>query len=240
MLRLIIEDPTIEKMSTLLQLSAQFAPESIPIPAHHKHIITGAGGSIGSALAHTIPPQNPAQILLLEKAALEQVFEHHRPEIVFHAAAFKDVLLMELRPFAIDNNAIGTFTLTQTAIRRRAEQLILVPALADPIRVEEIAPTLIAESASSSKIVYTGIRPGEKLHEQLLSAGEAFLDEAVSPLRAIHSPAISATEPVSIIEELQTGVASRDRNHLLRTQLIPAYTPSETLLATHATAERCA
>src|ERR1700751_1237773 len=139
------------------RLRASFSPDSIAVPSHliaGKHIlITGAGGSIGSALSHAIATHNPAHLFLLEssehalyrigrepppprtpilanicdQAALEEVFELHRPHIVFHAAAFKHVPLMELHPFAaVENNDVGTFYLNKTAIKYRAEQLILV------------------------------------------------------------------------------------------------------------------
>jgi FlaA1/EpsC-like NDP-sugar epimerase len=138
-------------------LSTSFSPESVAIPSHlierKRILITGAGGSIGSSLAHAVSACNPACILLLESSeqalyridreldaphvpvlanvcdtsALEETFACHRPHIVFHAAAFKHVPLMELHPFAaLENNTIGTFTLAQTAIKYRAEQIVLV------------------------------------------------------------------------------------------------------------------
>jgi FlaA1/EpsC-like NDP-sugar epimerase len=348
-------------------LSASFSPESIAIPGdmieHKRVLLTGAGGSIGSALAHAVAAHNPEQILLLETSeqalyridrelaarhkpilanvcdgsALEEVFEHHRPHIVFHAAAFKHVPLMELHPFAaLENNAVGTFMLTQAAIRHRVEQIILVstdkavdpasvmgaskriaeltaialqtpatkikavrlgnvyasqgsavplfeeqiaqriavtvthpdatryfvtveqaaalllfalsenfqggifiPQMTKPVRIDEIAKSLIRQSGSHSPVIYTGLRPGEKLHEQLLSAGEALLDETPSPLHAIRSETISAAEATAAIEELQRAIQSRRLDQLLRTimRLVPTYTPSDTLLAQRARAE---
>ena len=342
-------------------LSASFSPESIAIPGHvieHKRVlITGAGGSIGSALAHAVAVHSPEQILLLEASeqalyridreiaaphrpilanicdatSLEEVFAQHCPHIVFHSAAFKHVPLMELHPFAaLENNAVGTFILTQAAIRHRAEQIILVstdkavdpasvmgaskrvaeltaialqtpatkikavrlgnvyasqgsvvplfeeqiaqrvavtvthpdatryfvtvgqaaalllfalseqfpsailiPELTNPVRIDQVAKSLIQQSRSHSPIVYSGLRPGEKLHEQLLSASESLLDKMPSPLHAICSEKISAAEATVVIEELQKAIQNRSLDQLLRTvtRLVPAYTPSETLLA---------
>ena len=47
---------------------------------------------------------------------IEQVFVEHKPAVVFHAAAFKHVPLMEAHPIeAIENNALATVTLAELA-----------------------------------------------------------------------------------------------------------------------------
>jgi FlaA1/EpsC-like NDP-sugar epimerase len=71
-------------------------------------------------------------------AVLAEIFHRYRPQIVFHAAAFKHVPLMERNPFsAVENNAIGTHLLVQAAARHEAEQLILLSTdkAADPISI---------------------------------------------------------------------------------------------------------
>ncbi|MGA9671819.1 MAG: polysaccharide biosynthesis protein [Terracidiphilus sp.] len=110
-------------------------------------LITGAGGSIGSALASRLAILSPPALLLLEAsesrlytlkrewtaagasgmmtpvlgnaadvALVEHIFATHRPSIVFHAAAFKHVPLMEEQPLAaIANNIFATETLTMAA-----------------------------------------------------------------------------------------------------------------------------
>jgi len=341
--------------------------ERIPVPGHalreKRVLITGAGGSIGSALARAIAVHAPAHLVLLDASeqalyqvdrtldaphtpvlasvcdgsALEEVFARHRPHIVFHAAAFKHVPLMESHPFAaIENNAVGSFLLAQAAVRHGVRQLvlvstdkavdpagmmgaskrvaemtvlalatpatrikavrlgnvyasqgsvvplfreqiaqgepvtithpevtryflsldhaaalllfalreefpsaILVPELGEPIRVEEIARRLIRQSGSQSRIVYAGLRPGEKLRERLFSGDETLLGEAGAPLRAIRSERPSANEATAAIDELRRGIGERDLAGLLRvvTRLIPAYKPSETVLGAQAMAE---
>jgi FlaA1/EpsC-like NDP-sugar epimerase len=58
---------------------------------------------------------------------LAEVFRRFRPQLVYHAAAFKHVPMMEQNPFAaIENNAIGTSVLTQAALKHGTDQLILV------------------------------------------------------------------------------------------------------------------
>ena len=326
-------------------------------------LITGAGGSIGSALAHAVAERKPAQILLLDaseqalfaidrelaaphtpilasvadRAALDEVFALYRPQIVFHAAAFKHLQLMERHPFAaMQNNAVATFRLTQTAVNHRAGQVvlvstdkavaptsimgaskriaeltslalatpatqvkavrlgnvyasqgsvaqlfaqqiaqnqpltvtdpratryfltigqttallllalapqfssaILVPELAPPIRVEDLARALIRAAGTDVPITYTGLRPGEKLHEQLLAPDESFLDASAAPLRPIRSATISASRASDLIAALQQAVDDRNLHQLLHAvhDLIPAYQPSESILAGQSLAE---
>jgi FlaA1/EpsC-like NDP-sugar epimerase len=58
---------------------------------------------------------------------LEQVLAEHRPTVVFHAAAYKHVALMEANPVeAVRNNTLGTRTLVRAAIRAGVERFVLV------------------------------------------------------------------------------------------------------------------
>jgi FlaA1/EpsC-like NDP-sugar epimerase len=62
-----------------------------------------------------------------DASLLESLFEKFRPEFVFHAAAFKHVALLERNPFAaIQNNALGTYTLVQTALRQNISNLLVI------------------------------------------------------------------------------------------------------------------
>jgi FlaA1/EpsC-like NDP-sugar epimerase len=60
--------------------------------------------------------------------------------------------------------------LQAAAIGEGGEALIL--DMGRPVRIEDIARQLAARAAGSAQIVYTGLRPGEKLHEDLLGQGE--------------------------------------------------------------------
>lgn len=49
---------------------------------------------------------------------------------------------------------------------------VLVLDMGEPVRIAEVARRLIEQSGKDAKIVYTGLRPGEKVREQLFGAGE--------------------------------------------------------------------
>lgn len=58
---------------------------------------------------------------------LDDVFRKHRPAIVYHAAAYKHVPLMEENPFeAVENNVFGTLNLAQAAGEFSAASFILI------------------------------------------------------------------------------------------------------------------
>ncbi len=62
-----------------------------------------------------------------ERARLEAVFAHYRPDIIFHAAAHKHVPLMEhSNQEAIKNNCLGTYNTADMAEKYGAKKFILV------------------------------------------------------------------------------------------------------------------
>ena len=64
---------------------------------------------------------------LLDQGRLEQVFSSHRPEIVFHAGAYKHVPLMEDNPqSAVLNNIQGTRNAAEMASRYEAERFVMI------------------------------------------------------------------------------------------------------------------
>lgn len=116
-------------------------------------LVTGAGGCIGSALVAAVAAAGPARLVLLDSSEnnlftieqrleisheailgsvtdaglLDGLFNRFHPAIVYHAAALKHVPLLELNPLAaVRNNALGTYTLAQTALRHGAAKLVLV------------------------------------------------------------------------------------------------------------------
>ena len=62
-----------------------------------------------------------------DKKQLEKAFEAHQPRIVFHAAAYKHVPMLELLPWkAIDNNVIGTKNLIEITAEHNVERFVFV------------------------------------------------------------------------------------------------------------------
>src|SRR5690606_24850823 len=58
----------------------------------------------------------------------DQIFEKYQPDVVFHAAAYKHVPLMEQDNAwqAVQNNVVGTYVLASTAIRHHVEKFVFI------------------------------------------------------------------------------------------------------------------
>jgi len=58
---------------------------------------------------------------------LERIFKAYRPEIVYHAAAYKHVPMMELNPIdAVNNNILGTYKLASVSLRYHVRKFVLI------------------------------------------------------------------------------------------------------------------
>jgi FlaA1/EpsC-like NDP-sugar epimerase len=72
-------------------------------------------------------PSEPILGSVSDVQLLDDIFTRFEPDVIYHAAAFKQVPLLERNPIAaIRNNAIGTYTLARAALRHGTPQLILI------------------------------------------------------------------------------------------------------------------
>jgi FlaA1/EpsC-like NDP-sugar epimerase len=256
---------------------------------------------------------------------IAHLLQQHRPELIFHTAAYKHVPLMEQNPFsAIANNSMGTYRLVVAALGAGASRLIAVSTdkAVHPLsvmgvskRIAELAvlshststapmnvvrlcnvlgssgsvaevfqeqaerglPLTVthgdatryfitsaeaerailraAVSSSSGRVVvpdcgeelrvldlaryiagrcgaghdvaieFTGLRPGDKLREELWSVDEVVEALLPSGMRVLKSPAPSAAELSSAIQRLASAVESFDRVELMGViaALVPEY-----------------
>src|SRR6266850_5446366 len=98
----------------------------------------------------------PAAIPVLansgDRAKMRQVFERYRPQVLFHAAAYKHVGMLEANPLqAVSNNVLATRTLAEVAVEFAVERFVLISTdkAADPkktrffITFPEAAPLVL-------------------------------------------------------------------------------------------------
>jgi FlaA1/EpsC-like NDP-sugar epimerase len=264
---------------------------------------------------------------------VSEVFERYLPSVVFHAAAYKHVPMMESALFAaVENNILGTRNVAAAAIehgvtdfvmissdkavrptnimgltKRVAELLInsmqngtkfvsvrfgnvlgsngsVVPIfkkqiaaggpvtvthpdmrryfmtipeavqlvlqassmsqggeifvldMGEPVRIMDLARNLILLSGlrpgEDINITCTGVRPGEKLYEELSSAGEDTLPTYHEKIKIFSGPEISKAEMERHIETIRRLCFARDARRLLLELkgLAPEYNPSAQIL----------
>jgi FlaA1/EpsC-like NDP-sugar epimerase len=119
-------------------------------------LVTGAGGSIGSELCRQLAGLGLARLIMVDHSeyhlfeihaelsgaevelvpevldvrdvpTIETVLQRERPSVIFHAAAYKHVLLMERQPMmAIRNNVLATHQLARVAAEQGVGHFILI------------------------------------------------------------------------------------------------------------------
>ena len=120
-------------------------------------LVTGAGGSIGSELCRQLLQHRPKRLILLDQCeyhlyniekqlqaiqhlqiismlgdvkdavSMKKLFSQYRPQVVFHAAAYKHVPMLEENPAeGVLNNVLGTQVISVLASRYSVEKFVLV------------------------------------------------------------------------------------------------------------------
>jgi FlaA1/EpsC-like NDP-sugar epimerase len=261
-----------------------------------------------------------------DAALLDDIFSRFHPEIVYHAAAFKHVPLLEHNPIAaVQNNAIGTWVLAQAAIRGGASTLVLIstdkavnphsvlgvskriaelavvalssaqcrmsairlvnvigsggsvvpiflkqiaeggpvtvthpeasrwflsldetveavlacgkaacdgrillPKVGEPKRIAELAESLVRAAGKKIQIQFTGLRPGDKLTEELTYPTEVKEGFVEGGLEVVKTRRLGRADLEDVVEQLAGSIARRDCSGLIRTlsSVVPEYAVS--------------
>ncbi|WP_028457952.1 nucleoside-diphosphate sugar epimerase/dehydratase [Chloroflexus sp. Y-396-1] len=140
-------------------------------------IILGHGENsvftIEQELRRLLPSTTKLSVVIADIRFVERivhVFEQHRPEVVFHAAAHKHVPLMELHPSeAVTNNVLGTRNLLSAAMRVDVSHFVMISSdkAVNPTSVmgatKRVAELLVHEAARQSGRAYVAVRFGNVL-----------------------------------------------------------------------------
>jgi FlaA1/EpsC-like NDP-sugar epimerase len=107
--------------------------------------------------------------------------------------------------------------------------------MGSPVRIVDLARQMIRlsgfEPDEDIAIVFTGLRPGEKLEEELVDEGERITTTMHGRIRVVHGP--PHVLPPGWLGALQLCVRRGDTTGAIRLlqQVVPGYTPSPQALA---------
>jgi FlaA1/EpsC-like NDP-sugar epimerase len=269
---------------------------------------------------------------ILDEYKIDQVLQEHTPEVIFHAAAYKHVPIMEVHPFdAVKNNILGTWnvaskscnwgvqrfvlistdkavkpasimgatkrvaemicqglnqagptrfvavrfgnvlesngsvipyfrrqiahggpvTVTHPEVTRyfmtipEASQLVLQAGamgkggeiyfldMGDPIKILDLATDLISFSGlvlgEDIDIKFIGLRPGEKLHEELITEGESLINTQHSKISEVNGSPVKWITLKAAIEHFFANAAHNDRQAIIKMlqKIVPDYHPDK-------------
>lgn len=111
--------------SELCRQIALFNPGRIVLIEHSEYNLFAIEAELknGCASGTVIPVLGAIQ----DASLMDAVFSEYNPSIVFHAAAYKHVPMLEINPWeAVNNNIIGSYVLMQTAVKHGAERFVVV------------------------------------------------------------------------------------------------------------------
>jgi FlaA1/EpsC-like NDP-sugar epimerase/dTDP-4-amino-4,6-dideoxygalactose transaminase/lipopolysaccharide/colanic/teichoic acid biosynthesis glycosyltransferase len=104
----------------------------------------------------------------------------------------------------------------------------LVLDMGEPMLLDDVARRLIAESGRDVKIVYTGLRPGEKLHEDLFGQAEHVVRRVHPLISHVHVPPLQPGTVKALDLRLPAAAIRAELEELCRESMpdIPALPPT--------------
>lgn len=154
--------------SELSRQLAQFTPKLLILFEKHEESLY----KIDLELKNRFKQTNIVSIIggVTNKARIKEVMETYRPQIIFHAAAYKHVPLMEYNPSeAFKNNVIGTKTIGEMASQYKVEKFIFISTdkAVNPINImgmtKKIGELIMLQLSQNSATKYTAVRFGNVL-----------------------------------------------------------------------------
>jgi FlaA1/EpsC-like NDP-sugar epimerase len=124
----------------------------------------------------------------------------------------------------------------QASVLEEARDRVVMLEMGEPVKIVDLARNLIRLSGLEPDvdipIVFTGLRNGEKLHEQLTADAEETIATEYEKIRIVRteSPAIGPNE----LDALASAIRGRDERTILRRmqELVPEFSPQTSLLGT--------
>ena len=103
--------------------------------------------------------------------------------------------------------------------------------MGEPVKILDLAMQLVRLSGlrlnTDIAIKYTGIRPGEKLYEELFDQNETLLKTTISDIKLVSSSIKQTAEFDEKLKQLEEAVDRQDEKATLNylSELVPTFTP---------------
>jgi FlaA1/EpsC-like NDP-sugar epimerase len=105
--------------------------------------------------------------------------------------------------------------------------------MGDPVKIVRLAEEMIRLSGfrpyEDIEIVFTGLRPGEKLYEELLIAGEGVKATRHEKIRVLSATSYDREKILAMMKALEEAANAMDAENLLRIlkEIVPEYHPAD-------------
>ncbi len=198
---------------------------------------------------------NPTSVMGATKRMGEMIIQHYAQEsnTVFAAVRFGNVLgsngsvipifkrqIAEGGPVTVTHPDIERFFMTIPEASRLVIQAggmaeggeIFILDMGDPVKIVDLAKSMITLSGlrvdKDIKIVYTGLRPGEKMYEELLMNEENTLPTKMKGIMISTGKEVSFEEVDAKLLYLQESLTKSDKEARETLQhVVPTYNPPE-------------
>ncbi|MEZ4599281.1 MAG: nucleoside-diphosphate sugar epimerase/dehydratase [Syntrophotaleaceae bacterium] len=111
--------------SEICRQVAQFGPDSLVLVENAETPLFHLENELRAQFPRL--PMTPSLTDIRDLTRINQVFQEHRPQVVFHAAAYKHVPMSEINPFeVVKNNVFGTKKVVDASIEVGVEHFVLI------------------------------------------------------------------------------------------------------------------
>jgi len=154
--------------SELVRQLGCFGPSALILYERHEHSLY----QMDMELRRTYPDLNLVPVIgdILDTHRVYQVLKEHEPKVLFHAAAYKHVPLMELHPReAIRVNVLGTRNVAQLAMDSGIDRFVFISSdkAVEPYSVmgstKRVAELMLQDYAGKSSTKFMTVRFGNVL-----------------------------------------------------------------------------
>lgn len=156
--------------SELCRQIINHAPKKLVLLGHGENSIYNIEMELKEIMSHSMTTIVTEIADIQDEKKLLSVFDHHAPEVVYHAAAHKHVPLMERNPEeAIKNNTIGSLNVATAAHNAKVKTFVMVSTdkAVNPTSVmgasKRLAEMIIHHLNQTSETIFTVVRFGNVL-----------------------------------------------------------------------------